>query len=571
MRKLLTAILAILLFVSISPAKIVKAGNTANAADLFDGTGTEADPYILKDVNDILSLNTLVLEDAQNDQLCYKLANTFNDTTPITETITVYFKSFDGNNKTIYLDMDADVCCSLFYEVYNATIKNLVIEGSVHDSEGEEICAAPLVTDISNSTIENVINNCDVILTTDQANAGGFAYCAVNTTFKNCVNNATISGNYAFPFAIGSVGITYIDCVNNGTINYEALNDYVHSNDKKMAYFIQNNEFDVSFNLKNYFRIVSFDNGGFHINWSSVEEIELENQISCTFLEGKSTIVVNVTYTNNSGESVTFTPYIESDTCIDGDDGSANAFENGILTMTANGVGLFVTSTDEGYNAIPTDYDYEGSGLSEFPYLPEASDSYVVLHWNEITLANEQSATYTIYFGMANEDEIHDLANQMGKPQLISANDNEFDVDKKGKGQATFKIANTKEMSAHIYGLELSDVVENSIANPSNPWEHIVVTYNGKKLTYGTDYTVSAGSIKVTLTKSFLDSLKLGKHVINIAVDASDSNTYDFDINVTIKNSLTPTGVDSSLFKVSCLATLSLAAMLIVLRKKKEN
>ncbi|MBQ6568850.1 MAG: Ig-like domain-containing protein, partial [Clostridia bacterium] len=95
------------------------------------------------------------------------------------------------------------------------------------------------------------------------------------------------------------------------------------------------------------------------------------------------------------------------------------------------------------------------------------------------------------------------------------------------------------------------------------------VYVDGKKLTRNTDYTAEEGSIKVTLSAEYLQSLDTGTHIIKIELTVT---SLEHEFTVTEPGSAPLTG-DSiwTIVLFSALAVVSAAALIFVLVLRKKN
>ena len=192
-----------------------------------EGTGTESDPYVITTKAQLEHFRDIVngyYVETKNEYACAVLANDIDlngsasdQWSPIGD-FGAYQGIFDGNNKTIsglYIDNDKNHM-GLFGEVYNGTVKDLTVAGTVTCNYGAGIASL-----VSGSTIINCVNNVDVTAT---VSAGGIAYFTVGIPSReplliNCVNNGDItSGAYMCGGIVANSNYTVIGCVNNGDI-----------------------------------------------------------------------------------------------------------------------------------------------------------------------------------------------------------------------------------------------------------------------------------------------------------------------------------------------------------------
>lgn len=164
-----------------------------NTTDYAGGFGTEDKPYLIENATHFANI---VKNDAQG--VYFKLNK---DNIEISTPVAALNGIFDGNNKTINLNIDTtetkDASTGLFAKIMKtATVKNLVIEGCVKGTAkvGAVTGDSSDATASLKSTIENVINKADVSGQT----AGGI----VGDNYSNILRCA----NYGNVSSIGAAG-----------------------------------------------------------------------------------------------------------------------------------------------------------------------------------------------------------------------------------------------------------------------------------------------------------------------------------------------------------------------------
>ena len=137
-----------------------------------------------------------------------------------------YQGTFDGNGKTITLNMTATtvmVGYGVFGGTSGATIKDLTVEGSIEVTTTSYSYVGGIVGAASGgTTIENCINNVEI--TGAGGYIGGIAGYANGFTFTGCVNNGAINGGSnvggIVGYAVSNSTINNVinDCINKGAI-----------------------------------------------------------------------------------------------------------------------------------------------------------------------------------------------------------------------------------------------------------------------------------------------------------------------------------------------------------------
>ncbi len=196
------------------------------------GSGTQNDPYIIHNSDDISVLSWYMSTDELRDQFIrayYKLADNFdNSNNPTSYSIGTnlapFEGHFDGNGRTLYVNTivaDGIMGAAPFEAVKGATIENLNVAGTVN---GKGYHASGLVGIITGGTV--TIRNCNVSATVyDNAYAGGFVGHAGShkLIMENCVFSGVISGfaNYAGGLLgwCEDLTLTMTNCLFKGTFS----------------------------------------------------------------------------------------------------------------------------------------------------------------------------------------------------------------------------------------------------------------------------------------------------------------------------------------------------------------
>ena len=198
-------------------------------AEELEGSGTSADPYLIKTAEELALIvklvnggNTLagkffeLADDIDLSDLCGEGIGSW---TPIGGKYKYFKGSFDGGGHTIsglYIDSTGNYQ-GLFGNVYEGTIKNLGVDGSITNTGGNFI--GGVVGYAMDSTIQNCFNSCDVSTAGD--GVGGITGVSNNNTIQNCYNTGDVSGTSSVG---GIVGVSYYptgtvqNCYNTGNV-----------------------------------------------------------------------------------------------------------------------------------------------------------------------------------------------------------------------------------------------------------------------------------------------------------------------------------------------------------------
>ena len=216
-KRALSLLMAFILIISLLPA-------TARAAETeMQGSGKEADPYLIKDKADLAKVS--------NDLTAhYKLTeNIGTETDPVTTAIDGSFSgTFDGNGHTITLKITEGSNIGLFSKIAaGGTVKNVITTGSVTGNN----CVGG-IAGVCEGTIEKCGNMAEV---TGTKNVGGITgqagYYKANSTdskkanLTNCYNAGTISlitgkrNMYSGGILGSSQNSSLNTCVNTGSVS----------------------------------------------------------------------------------------------------------------------------------------------------------------------------------------------------------------------------------------------------------------------------------------------------------------------------------------------------------------
>lgn len=196
----------------------------------MEGTGTEDDPLLIKDLGDITTLATFVSNGMTYEGMYLKVVNDIEDiTVPIGayDQADFYFLGdFDGNNKTLTLALGGDECADDYVALFGdvgpgAHIHDLTLAGSVKSSGNDIAALIGCINAGAGAVVENITNNATV---TGGTTVGGIiAYGDSDKEYvlevKNCTNNGAVTGvdQVGGIFAAGTkVGID--NCTNTGTV-----------------------------------------------------------------------------------------------------------------------------------------------------------------------------------------------------------------------------------------------------------------------------------------------------------------------------------------------------------------
>jgi hypothetical protein len=205
------------------------------AGGSWEGLGTQADPYLIEDADDLAKLSTDVNSGAS------KYANTYfkvtgdievSDWNPIGLSSSKLFSgNFDGDGHTITINNISSSFYSTYYSSYaglfgylytGAVVHDVTVDGTISYAAGATgtTYVAGVAGYAYGATLTNCVNRASVTTTSTYSTAyiGGIvAYTNMNTTnVFNCYNSGAVSGGTAGNPRVGGI----VGQANSGTFQY---------------------------------------------------------------------------------------------------------------------------------------------------------------------------------------------------------------------------------------------------------------------------------------------------------------------------------------------------------------
>ena len=365
----------------------------------WDGSGTSADPYLVKTTEDWQQIKT------QPDAYFKLMQDITVTSTPAYETDYAFSGTFDGNGHTIIANirMVNQPYMALFSYVMGATIKNLNISGNIEGG----MCTAGLVGVVSN-TGATLIENCYINATIkgNHERVAGFVGQAnqANLTIRGCVFEGSLNGsNYGASFVgncTSTSGITIVNCFENGTYKGFA-HAGLNYNDGGSATAIATTR---TFHRKNWgegLRACSITSASEFITLSFGEQstyYNVSNLAPC----GEGITYKGIFYAK-AGSAVPFTATYSS--------GSLGALLNSSGTLTGSGGNYSLTLGDT--DASISIFELKGSGTEEEPFLIRKTADW------------EQMAAY-VNNGQAPEGAYYKLTSDISVNNAIGTSEHPF-------------------------------------------------------------------------------------------------------------------------------------------------
>jgi len=160
----------------------------------IEGSGTENDPFV---INTVEGWNTFATTSSYWASGVYvELSENWDNEDPVTTIVgdgdddNAFSGNFNGNNRTLKVNLTGDYYIAPFYYTDGATIENLTVTGTITVTGG--YAAGLIYSNDGSTTIENVTVSVNIIDTNNAGYCGGFSSYSKNFSFNNCVYNGKI-------------------------------------------------------------------------------------------------------------------------------------------------------------------------------------------------------------------------------------------------------------------------------------------------------------------------------------------------------------------------------------------
>ena len=212
---------------------IQKIPEAPNAFDVFEGKGTEAEPYLIQSADDLIKLSELTKGSSFTDTSVYFKLTADIDVSaqnwvPIcasadTGWVSVansFNANFDGNGKTITFvgNYTGDTFAKGLFSAVGGYVHDLILRGSITTEKGLVGSLASMA--MTGARIENVSSYVDIDAKDNMA-GGIIGYIkADNVKITNCVNYGSITGKELVGGIVGGgyKNTSYTNCANHGDI-----------------------------------------------------------------------------------------------------------------------------------------------------------------------------------------------------------------------------------------------------------------------------------------------------------------------------------------------------------------
>lgn len=219
-----------------NPFEITKSKYPATPTDLsslFEGEGTEQNPYLIQDAEDMWALSDFTKGKSFTDKNTYfKLTADIDlseeNWVPICSSAdegwvseaNSFNANFDGNGKTITFvgNYTGDTWAKGLFSAVGGHVHDLTLRGTITMEKGRAGSLASMAS--AGAVIENVISYVNISGGNNQI-GGIIGYiAAADVTIKNCKNYGTVQARELVGGIVGGSwqNVTYINCENHGTV-----------------------------------------------------------------------------------------------------------------------------------------------------------------------------------------------------------------------------------------------------------------------------------------------------------------------------------------------------------------
>ena len=545
-KQMFSFMLALIMVFTLLPVGSMTAYAEESSSKQISGSGTEADPYIIKSSQELIDT---INSNVDTTGKCYKLSDDFDNTTVITEPLTgsgnKFAGTFDGNGQTVKVNIiNSDQSCVGLFGSNYGQISNINVAGTISGTSDHVggICG-------ENKKNGEIINCGNSATVTGNEFVGGI--CGSNKgTITGCSNEGSITAKTGYAGGIaGKHGTDTLDaleknCTNSGNVTCDSYKEYIGYNDKEMAYYSFNNNllYKVIGKVGNAWHQIHYLDNPFDVKTNSNSlSVSLEPE----FVSDDKLLKFTVSITNNTSDTVSEAKIIVAgDTEISGCDRSNNRTNTNqsIMTMSYDGITFMAFSKDSDFKIINTSYKYYNK--FDAPQVNEKCDSAYVAQWDIAPIAGDATLTRTFYIGCvegenisdADLDKIVDSADH-SHDWKYSANGNKVEIYCAAKGCTS----GTSETNKSMLTLLASDTLYSGNAYAGAAIENDITEITGdvaSDITYvgrdGTNYTESNTAPK-----------DVGKYTAKVTIGGQTA-TANFEIK---KVDITPTvSLDSWLY-----------------------
>lgn len=219
-----------------NPLEITKSKYPAlptDLSDLFEGEGTEANPYLIQNADDLWALSNYTKGKSFTDTNTYFKLTTDIDVSaeswnPICSSAEAGWVSeansfngnFDGNGKTITFmgNYMGDTWAKGLFSAVGGYVHDLTLRGEITIEKGRVGSLASMA--MAGAKIENITSYVNITASNNQA-GGIIGYIATNNvTITNCKNYGNITARELVGGIVGGcwTNVTYNNCENHGNV-----------------------------------------------------------------------------------------------------------------------------------------------------------------------------------------------------------------------------------------------------------------------------------------------------------------------------------------------------------------
>ena len=537
-KQMFSFMLALIMVFTLLPVGSMTAYAEESSSIQISGSGTEADPYIIKSSQELIDI---FKSSTDTKGKHYKLSDDFDNTTEITEPLTDsenFEGTFDGNGKTVNVNINSDQNYVGLFGHNAGQISNINVAGTISGT-------ADYVGGICGENNENgkVINCSNSATVTGIEQVGGI--CGWNMgSITKCSNEGGITAEKRYAGGIAGQNGTFSEdafvenCTNSGNVTCDSYKGYTGYKDKEMAYdkerYERYDSYKVIGKVGNSWHMIHFRDSAFRIITNSDNlSVRLEPEFVSDGKLLKFTVLIN----NDSSDIVPEARIIVAgDTEISGCDRSTNKTNanQSIMTMSYDGITFMAFSKDSDFKIVNTAQDK--MYYDNVPQVNEKCDSAYVAQWDIDLIAGYETLIRTFYIGCAEGENISDA--DLDKIVDSAVHNHDWKYSANGNKVETYCAAKgctsgTSETNKRMLTLSASDTLYSGNAYAGAAIENDITEITGdvaSDITYvgrdGTNYTESNNAPK-----------DVGKYTAKVTI-CGQTATANFEIK---KADITPT------------------------------
>ena len=395
------------------------------------GSGTADDPYIISNTEELIAA---INSNIDTKGKYYKLSDNFDNTTVLTEPLAgqnlEFAGTFDGNGKTVNVNINSDLSEVGLFRENKGQISNINVAGTISGSMYVGGICGKNFGEISNCNNSAIVTGTKFVGGISGYNQG---------SITGCSNDNSITAKEVYAGGItGKNGTSVKDapvnnCTNSGNVTCDSYKNYTGYNDSKMAYLESDGSYKVIGKAGNAWQQIHNDeHDALYTEANSASlSVRLANP---EIISDGSILKFTITIKNNTSEEVDGAKVaVYGDTEISGCDRSVNKTNANktIMDMSYNDATFFAFSKDSNFKIVNTSLDEIGANQSsiDVSQVNEKCDSAYSAQWNIESIAGGETVTRTFYIGCTQGENLSEAELNKIVNAAVHTHDWRYSVD----------------------------------------------------------------------------------------------------------------------------------------------